>query len=187
MRLFVAVEIGEEARAALAAAVEPLRRRFDRVRWERPEKYHVTVKFLGEAPPPELARVTETVDRASKGVAPFRADLVGLGAFPPRGTARVLWAGLALGREACVALAARVEDEAAAAGFPREDRPFHPHATIGRVRPPAQARALREAIEARGGERFGAAFDVARLVLLESRLDPRGSTYHEVHASALQG
>lgn len=190
MRLFVALEIGEEAREEVSRAVEELRRRHGGgVRWDPPEKYHVTVKFLGETDPARLSSVTDLLDRASMGTTTFSAALMGFGAFPPRGDPRVLWAGVSLGAEACKTLAARVEEGAAATGFPRESRPFHPHVTVGRVRPgaPGDRRALRAAIEARREERLGPAFEVRRLVLFESRLDPGGSIYHEVHASPFEG
>ena len=47
-------------------------------------------------------------------------------------------------RPALSALHSILEDELAAAGFPRESRPFHPHLTIARLRNPQGARRLAE-------------------------------------------
>ena len=48
-RIFIAVDIPDEARRIIASYIEELRRRFPnaRVGWERPEKLHLTLKFIG--------------------------------------------------------------------------------------------------------------------------------------------
>ena len=190
MRLFVAAEISEEARAAIARAVEALRRKFEGVRWEGPEKYHFTLKFLGEVGADRLESVTEGVSRASLGVDPFTVRLKGFGSFPPGGNPRVVWIGADEGGAELSALGRRVEADMAALGFAPEAREFHPHVTIGRVRGGGRSGSLaglREALLARAGESLGGEFRVERVVLLESRLGPGGSRYTLVRAAPLRG
>jgi 2'-5' RNA ligase len=88
----------------------------------------------------------------------------------------VLWAGLALGAGPLETLAAALEAALRRRGFDRADKPFSAHLTIGRVRDP----------RADWTERLGAIpapdpsvarFPVDRLLLMQSRLSPQGSTY----------
>ena len=72
----------------------------------------------------------------------------GLGRFPSHGPLRVVWAGLAGGREALVALAEALSRELEARGFPPEERPLSPHLTLGRARDPRGSKAAARAVAA---------------------------------------
>src|SRR6266516_1170716 len=50
-RLFVAVEVSEQAKRAVADAIEPWRQAFPQGRWVHAENWHVTMKFLGRTWP----------------------------------------------------------------------------------------------------------------------------------------
>src|SRR5437763_6490524 len=84
LRLFLAVEIPAQEKAAVASAIEPWRADFPRARWVPVENWHVTLKFLGSTYP----RLTEWIERSVGGVAadsaPFRTRVTGMGAFPSR-------------------------------------------------------------------------------------------------------
>jgi 2'-5' RNA ligase len=106
LRLFAAVEIPEQIRAALAESVAPLRERFPKARWVPLENQHVTVKFLGSTWPRLVEWVPETISAVAGRHEPFTTRVEGLGAFPKGRTARVLWAGLddalrSTGRQRC--------------------------------------------------------------------------------------
>jgi 2'-5' RNA ligase len=66
-----------------------------------------------------------------------RFEAARLGAFPSPQKATVVWAGIEDPGGKLAALAARVEAEMVALGFPAEARRFHPHVTIGRLKEPA--------------------------------------------------
>jgi 2'-5' RNA ligase len=145
VRIFCAVELPEDARARIVAHVTKLREKAThdslKISWERAEKLHLTLKFLGEV---EAGRV-EALTRAAGvgGVGKFALSLHEAGAFPARGNPRVLWLGLhdATGRLA--QLRERLEAECERENFPREPRAFRPHITIARIRTPnAAARQL---------------------------------------------
>src|SRR2546423_7879027 len=65
-RVFCAVELPEALRSLVGERIKRLREAFPRVRasWERPEKIHITLKFLGDV---EVSRVEELsqIGRAS--------------------------------------------------------------------------------------------------------------------------
>jgi 2'-5' RNA ligase len=136
MRLFVAFEISEEARAAALDAVAPLRERFPRARWVPPENLHVTLKFLGEVYPRLERWVPERVETTAAGLAPFEVRLESLGAFRSPRSARVVWIGLGDDPDGAMRATADALAAALAKEYPPEKRPFAAHLTLARSDPP---------------------------------------------------
>lgn len=181
IRSFVAILLNEEVRAAVAAAIARLKPLAPRVGWVAPPNLHLTLKFLGELPPEALEPVKEGLAEAVAGAAPFSLRFHGLGAFPGLARPRVLWVGVAEGGPAAQALQARVEGALTRRGFAREERPYSPHLTIGRVREPRGLSALQQAITRDAKAEFGR-LDVRGLSLMRSDLSPGGSRYTELAA-----
>ena len=185
MRLFVAIELDKRVKDELVAAQTRLRE-FDRtVRWPRPEQMHLTLKFLGEVPDGDVPGVCEAAKRAAQRSAPFRFTLRGLGCFPPKGPARIVWAGIEAQGQGLQGCQQAVEDEMVSVGFLREGRAYSPHLTIGRVRQGHDTRPLRAALET--SELQGPLQSPSELVLFESKLTPRGAIYTAVTSCRLGG
>ncbi len=150
-RCFVAVDPDDGTRHALAAHVEAAMDRHSRGRMPGTPvpvaNWHITLRFLG--PTGDIARdlVLRHLEEGLQAVGPFSLRFGGLGAFPRPARAGVLWLGLSAGEGELTTVADVVEDAAVAAGFTPEDRPFHPHLTLSRIRPTADVRALVEAVE----------------------------------------
>jgi RNA 2',3'-cyclic 3'-phosphodiesterase len=186
-RVFCAVELPEGVRARVAERSARLRAAFReaRVSWERPEKLHLTIKFLGEVGRARVAELSAAAGRAAAGVEEFSLSLGGAGAFPPRGAARVLWLGVADPDGRLAELQRRLEDECAAAGFPREPRSFSPHLTVARIRDP-RPRGASELHAAHLLEGFAAqTFDVTGLSVVRSELGPAGARYTTISRHTL--
>lgn len=94
-RLFVGIEPGEAARAALSGALPALRAVSPSSKWVAEENLHLTVAFLGSVADEGIGPLREALDRAAAGHAPVALRLAGGGAFGSRGRPRVLWAGVA--------------------------------------------------------------------------------------------
>jgi 2'-5' RNA ligase len=99
---------------------------------------HLTLRFLGELDGPTMDGVRRELAGELVGAATLGFRLDALGAFPSRDRPRVVYVGVGEGRQAVVALAARIEAAVRRAGVPPETRPFVPHVTVLRVRSPAQ-------------------------------------------------
>lgn len=160
------------------------------IRWVPEGQLHFTLKFLGEIDPERVADAMAATARAAASAGArvsggFRVALEGIGAFPPAGTARVLWAGCGEGAEALSALASSVEEAFADGGFPPDPRPFSPHLTLARVKEPAAGRRLARAIPSVSREPLGSV-PVSCLVLYRSELTPRGPEHEELLRVALQ-
>lgn len=181
VRSFVAILLNEEVRGALAAEIARLRPLGPRVSWVAPPNLHLTLKFLGEVPPAALEEVTDALTEAVAGTTPFSLHFYGLGAFPEMARPRVLWVDVAEGGQAAQALQARVEAALTRRGFAREERPFSPHLTLGRVREPRGLAALQQAMARDARTDFGR-LEVRALSLMRSDLSPAGSRYTELAA-----
>jgi 2'-5' RNA ligase len=180
LRLFFAVELPEEVRARAGEHAARLRQDFPHAKagWERPEKMHVTLKFLGDVDASRVASLTAAAGRSTAGLSSFNLSIEGTGAFPPHGSPRVLWLGLRDDEGRLALLQRRLEEECYAEGFTREPRPFRPHLTLARIRAPQGAREL---ADAHRRTPFGpVTFEVPDLVLIHSQLGPGGSRYTPV-------
>jgi 2'-5' RNA ligase len=133
VRLFVAVDPSEEARARLAEAVGRGSAIAPRARWVRPESLHVTLFFLGHVDDTRVGDVAGAVGRAARRSPPFPFSIGGVGTFGRPLRPKILWAGAPAGRAALVALQAAVSEELGALGFAAEEREFTPHLTLARA------------------------------------------------------
>ena len=187
LRVFCAVDLPDALKARAVEHIAALRERFPRVRvsWDRAEKFHITLKFLGEVAAPRVEDLARAAGIAASRVEPFRLLLGGPGTFPPKGAPRVLWLGIGDPSGRLASLQRSLEDECAAERFPREARPFHPHLTVGRVREQAGARALGEAHRAAAFE--AEEFEVTELLVVRSELGPGGSRYTVLSRHRLEG
>jgi len=89
MRLFVALDIDAAIRVQLAQFVAGLREFAPDVRWARTESLHVTLKFIGETDPSQVAAIQQSLGeiRAASMEIRFRET----GFFPTARSARVFW------------------------------------------------------------------------------------------------
>jgi 2'-5' RNA ligase len=182
LRLFVAVDLSEQANLAVARAIEPWRSRLPRGRWVPPENWHVTLKFLGRTWPRLQTTVGDACRDAAARTTPFEVGLDGLGVFPGPSRARVLWVGLEDPSGGMAGLAATL-DELLAREFPPEKRGFTAHLTVARFNPPVPFREHAEALAATRVEASPSRID--RLVLYRSHLSPRGARYEPLATFAL--
>jgi 2'-5' RNA ligase len=176
MRAFLALDISEPVRAKLGEAIRFLKPESFKVKWVDPQLMHLTLKFFGELPEEMLAPVDAALSPLARGTAPFDLRVSGLGSFGPRDRLRVLWCGIAEGAESASALQDSIEQALHPLGLPREERPFSPHLTLGRLREPSREPQLVRALEAQRDYDAGVT-RADRLVLYRSTLTPQGPIY----------
>jgi RNA 2',3'-cyclic 3'-phosphodiesterase len=176
-RVFCAIELPETAREAVLRRIAHLKEAVPdaKASWSRDANLHLTLKFLGEIQQSSVPNICTAASRAVDGIAPFSVRLEQTGAFPREGQPRVLWIGIndfsgELGR-----LHTRLERESTYAGFAGDDRPFHPHLTLARLRQPRHARTL-VAVH-RELDFDPAEIAVSELLVIRSELSSEGSRY----------
>ena len=176
-RIFIALDISNEAREKIARFISELKKEFLhlRVSWEKPEKIHLTLKFLGDIDEEQLSKVKEAVRKIASGTKAFSLRVEKTGCFPAPKKARILWLGLTDETGTLQKLLGKLEEEMAVLGFEKEDRPFRAHLTIARLREPQRSREL---VEAHLQKQFEpVSFEVSQIVIYESKLQPTGSVY----------
>lgn len=95
---------------------------------------HLTFRFFDELPEDRVEDVRGAAGAAAAGESCFDLEMEGVGCFPQRGPAKVVWVGCGAGREVLVALAEALSRALEGRGFPGETRPFSPHLTLARAR-----------------------------------------------------
>lgn len=176
LRTFIAVDIPAPVKLELERFGKELKKSGAEVSWVKPERVHLTLKFLGNVPEEAIAGIKNSVKKAAASTAPLRLKPSGCGAFPSLKQMRVVWVGLRGDVEPLRALQKKVEAALLPLGFEPEDRPFRAHLTLGRVKGKRNLHSLQEALLAR--QDFQAeAFDVTELVLYKSDLRPEGPLY----------
>ena len=180
LRSFIAVEIPAEIQNAIADALASLKKTLPKplIRWVAPQNVHLTLKFLGDVSPANLERLAETLKAEAASHEMFSISVGGLGAFPNPRRARVIWIGLDA-PPALAALQRGVDAAAAQLGYPKEERPFSPHLTIGRVAQTASASDLQRIRSALESTKVGilGTVRVQAIHIFKSDLQPGGSVY----------
>ena len=185
-RAFLALDITSTIRDALAGTQRQLDAPDAKIKWVAAENLHVTVKFLGGADDDQVAEVCAAAGEVAGGIAPFQFDVRGIQVVPPRGRARMIWAGIDDPTAGMTKLFERLEPALAALGFQPETRGFKPHVTLGRVKFVRDHDRLRQAAEVHADQHFGSV-DAAEVVVYSSNLTPRGPIYTPLAKSALGG
>ncbi|MDY6912978.1 MAG: RNA 2',3'-cyclic phosphodiesterase [Planctomycetota bacterium] len=185
-RTFLALDIDSAARSRLAAVCQQLGRAGARVRWVVPENLHVTLNVLGDVADEKLVEVCEVVSAAAGQIEPFDFEVCGVLCVPPAGRLRMFWAGVEEAAGRMEHLYQRLNDGLAGMDLHRDNRPFKPHITLGRVRFAKNDRELRRQAENLTEQKFGPQ-RAGQVVVYTSKLTPAGPVYTPVAGAELGG
>jgi 2'-5' RNA ligase len=186
MRAFLGIGLPRGVREAIASATAIVRGLHAPVAWTAQENLHITLNFLGELSPERVALVERSMRVVASGIGPFSLTAEGGGAFPGTRYPRVLWVGFLEPLELVRQLQQNMGNALSGAGISLEDRPFHPHITVGRTRgalPPAWGERFVQALSGKG---FGVV-PVSSFMLYESRPGPGGAVYTPLCDFRLEG
>jgi 2'-5' RNA ligase len=184
-RLFVAIATPDSVRPKLIAVRDRLKAVRTDVRWERDDKLHCTLKFLGDTRDELVPRIIAALHESCRTASPLSLSYAGLGCFPGRRDPRVIWAAIQDPDGALKGVAASIDVAMGALGFELERRPFSPHVTFGRVkgqRGMAQLLATMETITF-----VCPPVLIQEVLLVRSELRPSGSEYSVVERIPMSG
>jgi 2'-5' RNA ligase len=176
IRSFLAIEVPKPILEKIEEVQADLRSAHAEVRWVNPEKIHLTLKFFGNIEESRIDSIFKSIEEPVRNTLPFSIRLQGMGAFPHLKNPRVIWLGLVNGSEILTSLQKQTETQLEKIGFQAEDRPFHPHLTLGRMKSSRGKDDLVARMERHKEEEFGD-FQVERVVLFKSDLKPSGPIY----------
>ncbi len=197
MRIFIGIDLDPDVRARISRFLEGVESFAPEARWVRPESLHITLKFIGEQTPEQVASITEHLRRVEGSA--FETRSAGYGFFPTAKAPRVFWIGIHAGPQLSE-LASNIDAATAELGIPREDRAFSPHLTLARAGGGRKSGSpkwrkgdgsnvaftvLEKRLSAMGELDFGT-MTVHEFILYQSQLSPRGSKYTKLERFPLK-
>ena len=185
IRTFICVELPETVQGLLAAFQSKLKGAGADVGWVKPSNIHLTLKFLGSIPGPKLAVICTAVERAANAVPPMQIQVKGAGCFPAARNPRVLWVGIQPIPPQLRKLQESIEVGLSESGYARDDRPFSPHLTIGRVKSPRNLQALMRKMQEL--EFQDEIVSIHTVTVMKSDLNPTGAQYTPIKVFPLLG
>jgi 2'-5' RNA ligase len=175
LRLFIAADIDPALRGKLSDLIDTLSKPRDGVRWVKEKGIHLTLKFFGAVDEKEVPRITAASREAVAGTGDITLSVGGIGTFPKGKRPRVIWVGIGGEVDRLKGVKDALEDALYPLGYPKEERPFNPHLTLGRVRGRVPVELLEKIDELQTcdmGEMV-----ISGLHLFQSELRPTGAVY----------
>ena len=179
MRVFIAALLPDDVIQVLGRHQHSVRPRITGVKWESPQKFHVTLKFLGSIGERTLRHAIEATSECAEEFEPIPFTVGPLGGFPGMYKPRVLYYEFN-STQSLLLLKRRLDSILADHGVEADRREFVPHITVARakgrvsIRPPLpRPEAVRGMLE--------------RLAVMESVTLPQGSRYRALAVFTLKG
>jgi 2'-5' RNA ligase len=133
IRTFIALPLPSEVMSAMASIQKQLVTSGAEVKWDTHEKFHITLKFLGGTDSSLIPQITDQLRKSIGSLPAFELAYVKLGGFPNVDRPRVVWIGTSESQQ-ILRVQSEVERVCTSFGFAKDDRPFHAHITLGRVK-----------------------------------------------------
>ncbi len=175
-RTFVCIELPADVKKAingLQHRLRPLAKGF--ISWARQEGLHITLKFLGDVAANRIDQVEQVVQSAAQDVPPFPITVSGTGGFPNLKRPRVFWVGIEEAAGRLALMQSRIEEGMAGLGIAKEERPFTPHLTLGRVKDVTRVGDVSHELEKTLLEPM--TFTAGEVIVMRSDLRPDGPVY----------
>lgn len=134
LRLFTAISLTENCRTLLINVRQKLQRAGIHASWIPDANLHLSLVFLGNTAEYRLNDVICCMQDAATGCEEFSVSLTGPGFFGSPRSPRIIWAGIKAD-PALAELRARLNSALRQLDFTTEDRPYHPHITLARIKP----------------------------------------------------
>ncbi|MEW6061448.1 MAG: RNA 2',3'-cyclic phosphodiesterase [Bacteroidota bacterium] len=132
-RSFIAIFPPPEAIDKLLLIQSKLKKADGHVRWEKEEKFHFTLQFWGDQTEEWLTKIYAELTLRLSHTTQFTIAITKVGCFPNKYSPKIFWAGSEpLENPELVQVAEIIQQTTRQHGVPPEQKPFHPHITIGR-------------------------------------------------------
>jgi RNA 2',3'-cyclic 3'-phosphodiesterase len=103
------------------------------VKWVEPGNFHITLKFIGEIGEEHLQAIVPALEKIAVCQSPMILELSKPGFFGSARAPKVLWYGLKQ-HEKLHILSRNIEQDLISLGIEKEEKEFHAHITLGRVK-----------------------------------------------------
>jgi 2'-5' RNA ligase len=183
LRCFIAIELSESVKSALAELQNNFRKCQADIRWVKPDNIHLTLKFLGDID--DVVGIEKVISEACNKYKPFDIEVAGAGVFPNIRSPRVLWVGID-DNEVLAGLQSAIEDGLAMLGFKKDKRKYQPHLTLGRFRSLRGDGTIVDIIGSYNNYKLGF-MNASKVSLIKSELSLLGAVYSKIAEITLTG
>ncbi|MBI9070331.1 MAG: RNA 2',3'-cyclic phosphodiesterase [Melioribacteraceae bacterium] len=179
-RLFIALEIPSE----ILDEIIIIRDEFydEPVKWEKRDKLHITLNFLGDVSETNTEKVIKTLQSVMSNKYRFELQFLRFGLFYRNDNPSILWVGLNHSNE-LLKIYNEINVELEKIGFQKEKRKFNPHLTLLRLRGREN---IDKVINLSKVEIEEGNFTASNISLFKSKLLPGGSVYEKVESFELK-
>ena len=188
IRAFLALQLPGDIQGQLSQIQQMLRHQLPPVSWVRPGNIHVTLKFFGNILPALVDSLYEALGDIGSQTIPFWLNVQGIGVFPHLRAPRVIWAGLTGPVHKVIQLHDQIQILLEPLGFPLEEKPFHPHVTLARIK--SDGKNVGKVLNERGCldvENVVGEWLVDSMVLYRSELSSSGARYEALWRVPFKG
>ncbi len=178
-RAFIAVELPDRIKENIVSLNNKLKEEAIPFKPVSRENLHLTLKFLGRTPPGRMEKIKTVLDDLASGTERFSLSFRGVGSFPSPERPLILWAGAGDGNRAIFSLQRKIEEGLRKTGCETENRAYHPHVTIARLKKGLNSggrKIIGEWLEKNRDADFGK-LDVRSLSLFRSELSAEGAAH----------
>ena len=187
IRAFLAIEPPEDILQAMSRLQEKLKREISgRISWTKPQGQHLTLKFFGDISAEDIKNICVAVENRIVSESSLNLKIEKMGVFPDARRPQVLWYGVTGDVEKLSVLQKQLDSDFASLGFPKEDRPFRAHLTLGRIKESRGLSGISEALTKHNAFAAGE-FGCKELILFQSRLLQQGAVYTKLAEFPLKG
>lgn len=130
MRVFIAIEFPEYMKEYLNQIQQNISKYSKSGNFTKKENFHLTIRFIGEIEPNEVEKLKIAIDKTLLHQNSFKLYFNNLGRFL-KGSKSIVWVGIKP-NNMLNQLYFNLEKELEAQGYPKEERGFVPHVTLGR-------------------------------------------------------
>jgi 2'-5' RNA ligase len=176
IRTFVAIPLPDHVKRFLSNVQSELRSARLPAAWPDPDRFHLTLKFLGPTPRDMLLPIQSAMADLSGAFPELTLKAEGMGVFPNVKKARVVWSGIRGQTRQLTQVVTALDRQLHAIGIPAQSRPFFPHITLARIKKPVRQGVMNPLIK-RFENEISPAFRAKGLVFYESRLSPEGAVH----------
>ncbi len=179
MRAFIAIAVPESVLQCCEEIMVQLKGLNLHGRFARRQAIHLTLQFLGNIEEEQTQGIAKILEQAGTGVVPFDLEVGRLGVFPHLTNPRVVWIG-AEPVDALMKLQSKIQQGLEPLGFPQENRDFHPHLTLLRLKSRRNLGPLTEYLQAEGPHQQAGVIQAEQIHLYQSILKPQGAEYRKL-------
>lgn len=177
VRTFIAVNLNPEIKEYLTSLQNVLNISESKIKWVGKNNLHLTMKFLGDISLEQTELIKSELKEIASRYSPFIIRLSSnIGVFPTYKGPRIIWIGIKEGISELKELYNSIENKLSNKGFPKEDKEFSGHITIGRVkfiRDKTNFIQILKRIKVNNLTQ-----EVGSIDLMESKLTPNGPIYN---------